>query len=130
MFSLPSIINTAPQAQFALWHTKHLPDLSLDFLILPNRYFPLLYVFLLEMAVTPDGGLFYTPPGRTASLVERLDEADETVGGGIVAGDGTFTLQFRLDHLGQLLTQLDTPLIIRVDVPHDTLGEDLVLVHG
>ena len=37
-----------------------------------------------------------------------LDEVDEAVGGGVVAGDGSLVCQFRLDGLGQLLAELNT----------------------
>ncbi len=37
-------------------------------------------------------------------------------------------LEFRDDALGQHLAQLDAPLVERVDVPDDALGEDAVLV--
>src|SRR6266496_6599164 len=37
-------------------------------------------------------------------------------------------LEFRDDALGQYLAQFDSPLIERVDVPDDALGEDAVLV--
>src|SRR3954470_612559 len=39
-------------------------------------------------------------------------------------------LELRDDPLGQHLAQLDSPLIERVDIPDDTLGEDAVLVEG
>jgi hypothetical protein len=37
-----------------------------------------------------------------------LEEVDQTIGGGVVAGDGGGVLQFGLDRLCQLLAQLHT----------------------
>src|SRR5215510_12429025 len=37
-------------------------------------------------------------------------------------------LEFRDNPLSQLLAQLDTPLVERVDAPHRALGKDAVLV--
>src|SRR5512139_144937 len=39
-------------------------------------------------------------------------------------------LELRDDSLGQLLAQLDTPLVERVDAPNRALGKDDVLVKG
>ena len=39
-----------------------------------------------------------------------------------------FALEFRDDSLGQLLAQLDSPLVERVDVPDRSLGEDAMLI--
>ena len=36
----------------------------------------------------------------------------------------------RRPHRGQLLAELDAPLVERIDVPDDALHKDLVLVHG
>ena len=38
--------------------------------------------------------------------------------------------QFGKDDLGELLAELDSPLIETVDVPDDALGENLVLIQG
>lgn len=38
--------------------------------------------------------------------------------------------QLRLNGLGQLFAQLNSPLVVAVDVPDDSLHKDLVLVHG
>lgn len=87
-----------------------------------------------------------------------LDEANQSIGGGIMGGHGRAALQLRLNFLGQLLPQLHSaregwkrmmshilettqehkrdflsnspPLVKAVDVPHDALNEDLVLIHG
>ena len=39
-------------------------------------------------------------------------------------------LEFRDNALGQYLAQLHTPLVKRVDVPDNALGEDCMLVKG
>lgn len=86
-----------------------------------------------------------------------LDEANQSISGGIMGGHGRAALQLRLNFLGQLLPQLHSarqgwkrmmshilettpkhkrflsnspPLVKAVDVPHDALNEDLVLIHG
>lgn len=87
-----------------------------------------------------------------------LDEADQSIRGGIVGGHGRVALQLRFDFLGQLLPQLhparegwkrkmsqvpeptqrhnrpflsnSPPLVEAVDVPDDALNEDLVFIHG
>jgi len=77
----------------------------------------------------------------------RLVVVDEAVGGRVVRGDRRLILELGLDLLGELLTKLewkmkkdgegeqegsdlDTPLVKRVDIPDDSLNKDLVLVHG
>ena len=55
---------------------------------------------------------------------------DQTVGGAVVAANLSLDQQLGLYSLGQLLAQLHPPLVVRVDVPDNTLGEDLVFVHG
>lgn len=60
----------------------------------------------------------------------NLDVVDQPIGGRIVGGSFVRVGQIALDGLGQRLAQLNAPLVERVDVPDDTLGEDLVLVHG
>ena len=47
-----------------------------------------------------------------------------------MGGDGTRLGQFRLDFLGQLFTEFDAHLVVRVDVPDRALNENLVLVEG
>lgn len=47
-----------------------------------------------------------------------------------MSGHWVRAFQFWLDGFGQLLAQLNTPLIKGVDVPYDALSKDLVLVHG
>lgn len=42
----------------------------------------------------------------------------------------TFTLKFRDDALRQHLAQFDTPLVERVNLPDNTLGEDTMLIEG
>src|SRR5215472_14425644 len=54
---------------------------------------------------------------------------DQRVGRAVVLQVGfPLALQFRNDTLGQYFTQLDTPLIERVDVPDRALGKDIVFV--
>ena len=55
---------------------------------------------------------------------------NETVSRGVVAGHGAVTGHLGLDGLGQLLAELDAPLVVGVDIPDDALGEDLHLVHS
>lgn len=59
-----------------------------------------------------------------------LQEVNQTVCGGIVRCDRFIVGQLRFNGFGQLLAQLDAPLVERVDVPDDALREDLVLVEG
>lgn len=59
-----------------------------------------------------------------------LHEVDETVGAGVVVGDRLVVLQIVEDDLRQLLAQLNAPLIVGVDVPDDSLHEDLVLIRS
>lgn len=47
-----------------------------------------------------------------------------------MGGDGAGLFEFGKDRLGELLAEFHTPLIKRVDVPDDALGENLVLVEG
>ena len=61
----------------------------------------------------------------------RAVAPDERVGGGIVGQAEIpviFSRQLRRDALGELLAELDAPLVERVDPPHDALREDAVLV--
>ena len=59
-----------------------------------------------------------------------LVPVDETVGAAVMVADGSSILQLREDSISELLAKLDAPLVVAVDVPDDTLDEDLVLVHG
>ena len=59
-----------------------------------------------------------------------LDEVDQPTGGRILKGQWDTAIKFRLNFLSQLRSQLQSPLIKAVDVPADTLNEDLVLIHG
>lgn len=59
-----------------------------------------------------------------------LDVVDQIVGGSVVFGDLAGRLELLLDSLGQLLAQLNAPLVVRVDVPYAALHEYLVLVGG
>nr|XP_025731500.1 uncharacterized protein LOC112827301 [Callorhinus ursinus]XP_025732076.1 uncharacterized protein LOC112827656 [Callorhinus ursinus] len=65
-----------------------------------------------------------------SGLTLLLDEVDEPIGGRVLRGHWATAVKLRLDFLGQLLSQLHPPLVKAVDVPDDTLNEDLVLVHG
>lgn len=59
-----------------------------------------------------------------------LDVVDQIVGGSVVSGDLAGRLELLLDSLGQLLAQLNAPLVVRVDVPYAALHKYLVLVGG
>lgn len=59
-----------------------------------------------------------------------LDVVDQIVGRSVVFGDLAGRLELLLDSLGQLLAQLNAPLVVRVDVPYAALHEYLVLVGG
>lgn len=63
---------------------------------------------------------------KLASLVM----VDKSIGGRIMGGDIARLAEFRQDGFRQLLAKLHAPLIKRVDIPDNTLDEDLVLVHG
>src|SRR5207249_421589 len=55
--------------------------------------------------------------------------ADQGIGRAVVSkGRVSSDLQFGHDALGELLTQLDAPLVERVDVPDRSLNKDAVLV--
>ncbi|BAP69943.1 hypothetical protein F503 02726 [Kluyveromyces marxianus] len=57
-----------------------------------------------------------------------LELVDQTVGRGIVSSNLATIIQFLTNNLGQHLTQFDTPLVERVDVPDSTFGESDVFV--
>ena len=59
-----------------------------------------------------------------------LEPADKTVGGAVVVEFSVGLGEFREDLLRKLLAEFNTPLVVAVDVPDNTLGEDLVFVHG
>lgn len=65
----------------------------------------------------------------TCLLPIALKEIDEAICRTIVRQDFFAGIKFRFNGLGQLLAQLDAPLIERVNVPDDTLHKDLMLVH-
>src|SRR4051812_46177515 len=73
------------------------------------------------------------PARRSASRVSvrpsRLVEVDQAVGRRVVACHRRVTVELRQDLRRELLAELYAPLIEAVDVPHDALDEDLVLVH-
>src|SRR4051812_44030998 len=72
-----------------------------------------------------------SPPwgrGNQVWLCSGPDRLDQARGGSIVATYRRFAPEFGQDRLGELLAQLDAPLVEGVDVPHDPLDEDLVLV--
>merc|ERR1719198_1447338 len=77
-------------------------------------------------------------PRRAPRLVASLGQllaafavvVDESVGGGVVGACGALGAQLGQDLLGQLLSELDTPLVEAVDVPDDSLHENLMFVHG
>lgn len=55
---------------------------------------------------------------------------DQPVGGRIVGSDLLTRAQLWQDALGELLSELNSPLVEGVDVPDDSLDKDLVLVDG
>src|SRR2546421_9475607 len=67
---------------------------------------------------------------RSSSRVPQLSvAANQVVGRAVMAERGLrLALELRDDALGQHLAQLDPPLIERVDVPDDALGEHAMLV--
>src|SRR5579875_1755631 len=68
-------------------------------------------------------------PPRMSALLERTVMTDERVGGRVVVQAGLLlALQLRDDGHGKLLTELDAPLVERVDAPDRPLGEHAVLV--
>src|SRR6266446_2000240 len=82
---------------------------------------------------TPDG--FSAAPAvlRSSSpcVLPLAVAADEVVRRAVVPKRRfVLALDLRDDALGELLAQLDSPLIEGVDVPDDALGEDAVLVEG
>ena len=66
------------------------------------------YLFFNAYITNNQSNFWFSP-----SLPMCLDEADESVGGWVVRGDRLGARQLRLDHLGQLLTQLHTENKIR-----------------
>ena len=63
-------------------------------------------------------------------LTIELVIVDEAIGGAVVGLDFLLTFEFGQDLLGELLAELDAPLVKRVDVPNSALREDLHFVHG
>ncbi|MEZ4485034.1 MAG: hypothetical protein R2864_10730 [Syntrophotaleaceae bacterium] len=69
------------------------------------------------------------PSGRFRSLRrDKFKIVDQTVGRGIVAGGLFAPGQFRKNRPGQLLAQLDAPLVKGIDIPDSALDKYLVLV--
>src|SRR3954454_22897329 len=72
-------------------------------------------------------------PVTTSSAIRSTPEpavpADQSAGAAVVVQLALRTGQRRDDGRGQLLPELDDPLVERVDVPDRALREDLVLVH-
>src|SRR5262252_5867849 len=65
------------------------------------------------------------------SRSQRAVTTDERVRRTVMAQDWFGTaIEFRDDALGQHFSQLDSPLVERIDVPHDALRENGVLVEG
>ena len=52
-----------------------------------------------------------------------LEPLDEPVGGAVVVEFGIGLGKFRENLLRKLLAELDTPLVVAVDVPDNALGE-------
>ena len=63
-------------------------------------------------------------------LHSSINEIDQGIGGRVVGSSCASFLNFRLDLLCKLLAKLDSPLVVGVNVPDDTLDEDFVLVCG
>jgi hypothetical protein len=55
---------------------------------------------------------------------------DKSIGRTVVRCDFTFGLQFGVNGFGELLSELDTPLVETVDIPDSPLSKDLHLVNG
>ena len=69
--------------------------------------------------------------GSSCGLLELPVAADQVVGRTVVLElRFGLALQFRNDALRQHLAELDAPLVERINVPDDALGEDAVLVEG
>jgi hypothetical protein len=67
---------------------------------------------------------------RDSRLALLLEEVDEGVGAAVVLADLTLAVELAKDALGELLAELDAPLVERVDVPDGALDESEVLVVG
>ena len=67
---------------------------------------------------------------KAQSLDSRIYKINQGIGGGVMGGGGVSLLNFRLDLLRKLLAELDTPLVVRVNIPDDALDEDFVFVRG
>ena len=64
--------------------------------------------------------------GVTGSII--LEMVNQPVSRTIVTRNGTMLLKFRINDLGQLLAEFDSPLVERVDIPNNALRENLVFV--
>merc|ERR1719339_718349 len=89
--------------------------LRLNLLLVVLMVFVVLVVVFMVLVVT---------------VQELLDEVHKSIGGGIMGVHIVVVSEFRLDLIGQLLTELNSPLVKTVDIPHNTLDKDLVLIHG
>jgi len=65
---------------------------------------------------------------RLARLL--LEQVDESVGAAVVLADLALALKLAENALGELLAELDAPLVVRVDVPDGALDKGEVLVVG
>ena len=68
-------------------------------------------------------------------LVEKasdssINKINQGICGCVMGGSGVSFLNFRLNFLRKLLSELDAPLIVRVYVPDDSLDEDFMFVRG
>jgi hypothetical protein len=83
----------------------------------------------------PSTALFLKTSARTCPWNSRLlglllEQVDESVGAAVVLADLTLALKLTKNALGELLAELDAPLVVRVDVPDGALDEGEVLVVG
>ena len=68
---------------------------------------------------------------RKSELTIGAVELDQGLGGSVLSGQGLVILgDGRGDLLGELLAQLDAPLIVGIQTPHGALDEGDVLVQG
>src|SRR6516225_8693825 len=77
------------------------------------------------------GGAQGSVRARSLRLLETAVASDQTVGRTIVVEHGlSLVLKFGNDALCQNLAQLDAPLVERINIPQDALGEYGVFVKG
>lgn len=67
-------------------------------------------------------------PRDSGRLRLLLEQVDESVGAAVVAADLALAIELAENALGKLLAELNTPLVVGVDVPDCALNESEVLV--